>query len=172
MESAQAAIDWYLRDKLSKRRASRILRGMSIILAAIGGIVPQLGSLGLPDPNQEFRIGYVAFALAAACVAFDYFFGLSSGWMRDIAAAQSLQAMVREFDLKWLTESTRLVEDPISEHTIAEFLAAIQKLLMGVEDVIADETGEWKREFSKNIKSAESGFGTSSAGGLTGTSSH
>lgn len=167
IESAEKSVMWYLNDKRSKRKASRLLRGLSIILAAAGGVVPQLGSLGLPLPADGFRIGYAAFALAAACVAFDYFFGLSSGWMRDIAAAQSLQSMIRQFDLKWLQESSNFVE-PLDNGVVADRLNMIYELLTGVEDVVAGETAEWTREFATNIKKVGFSFGNG-ADGFLGT---
>jgi SMODS and SLOG-associating 2TM effector domain 2 len=171
IDAAQDAVNWYQRDKGTKRKASRILRGASIVFAAIGGVVPQLGSLGLPMPNQEFRIGYVAFALAAACIAFDYFFGLSSGWMRDVSAAQSIQTMIREFDLEWLSQSMRLAGGAVTNEVIASFLLTIRTLLMSVEEVVSGKTAEWAREFSRNIKTVQPGLGESSATAITGSGS-
>ncbi len=37
---AVQTIDWYFRDKATKRGASRLLRGVAILLAVVGGILP------------------------------------------------------------------------------------------------------------------------------------
>jgi hypothetical protein len=43
------------------------------------------------------QLGYVMLALAAACVGFDHFFGLSTGWMRFMVTEMSLQQVLAEF---------------------------------------------------------------------------
>src|SRR5690242_19760300 len=70
---AETAITWYLKDKNVKRVGSRALRALAIVLAAAGGVAPLLAAGAARTTNW----GYVLLALAAACVAFDHFFGLS-----------------------------------------------------------------------------------------------
>lgn len=100
-QEAVDAIEWYLRDKRLKRIGSRLIRGLTIVLAIAGTAVP-LGGAAAGGPVQSW--GYVLLVLAAGCKGFDYFFGLSAGWMRDITAAQSLRGALNTFQLAWTTE--------------------------------------------------------------------
>ncbi|HLL65347.1 MAG TPA: SLATT domain-containing protein [Micromonosporaceae bacterium] len=96
---AGGAIAWHLRGQRGKRLASRILRGAAVVLivAAVVAAVVWSGR-GPVHPN----LGYVLLALAAGCLAFDHFFGLASGWQRDLATARALQARLLEFQLAWV----------------------------------------------------------------------
>src|SRR5689334_15652484 len=70
---AVEAIGWYLADKRVKRWSSRLLRAAAVVLVTAGGLAPLVRG----GTNE----GYVLLALAAVCLAFDHFFGLSTGWM-------------------------------------------------------------------------------------------
>jgi peptide chain release factor 2 len=83
------ATDWYLQDKRGKRIWSRGLRLLAILLVTAGALQPLLDAAA-PGPSRT-AWGYVLLALAAACIGFDRFFGLSSGWMRSMTTAQSLE---------------------------------------------------------------------------------
>jgi hypothetical protein len=91
-------IIWYLRDKRGKRWESRLLRAAAVVFAVAGGVLPLVsGSTEGINPN----LGYIFLAVAAGCVAFDHFFGLSSGWMRDVAALEALQGRLARFHMHW-----------------------------------------------------------------------
>ena len=70
------ATDWYLQDKRGKRIWSRGLRLLAILLVTAGALQPLLDAAA-PGPSRT-AWGYVLLALAAACIGFDRFFGLSS----------------------------------------------------------------------------------------------
>jgi hypothetical protein len=97
-------INWYLGHKKQKAVCSRVLRFGAIVLTTLGGIAPVVSSIGWlgPRPNEIMgKAGYLLLATAAACVGLDKFFGISSGWMRYISAALSLQKAQSEFRLDW-----------------------------------------------------------------------
>ena len=95
---AVETITWYQRDKRTKRWTSRLLRAAAVIFAVAGGLLPLISS---SVHGVNANLGYVLLAIAAGCVAYDHFFGMSSGWMRDIAALQALQSRLGRFHLDW-----------------------------------------------------------------------
>lgn len=147
------AIDWYLADKRAKKTASRTLRALAILLAAAGGIQP-LVDAALPGRGWA-GWGYVLLATAAACVAFDRFFGLSSGWMRDMSTAQALQRRLETFRYDWATECLRGAITAPDEEQVTRALALIREFGEDVADAIERETTDWVVEFQSNLAQLE-----------------
>ncbi len=147
-------ITWYLQDKRAKRWASRLLRAAAVAFAVTGGVLPLIsGSIHGLNPN----LGYVFLAVAAGCVAFDHFFGLSSGWMRDIAAVQALQSRLTRFHLDWAKWQAAQAgalnssgADPQVSAT-SDALDLIDALMTDVAQVSEAETAQWITDFSSAI---------------------
>jgi hypothetical protein len=151
-DRAVEAINWYLRDKRAKRWASRLLRAAAVIAAVAGGALPLLsGTVHGINAN----LGYVFLAAAAGCVAFDHFFGLSSGWMRDIAALQSLQGRLARFQLDWARWQARQAGVLGAAVSPADALSAaldlIDELTTSVAQLIEAETAQWITDFSSSV---------------------
>lgn len=151
-DRATEAIEWYLRDKQPKRWASRLLRAAAVLFAVTGGVLPLIsGSIHGINPD----LGYVSLAIAAGCVAFDHFFGLSSGWIRDITAIQALQGLLARFHLDWArwqaTQAGAVTshDDPTSGTTTA--LDLITGLIADVTSVTEAETAQWIADFTTSI---------------------
>jgi hypothetical protein len=147
-------INWYLRDKKVKRLASRALRAASIVFAVAGVVMPLVSSSthGI-SPN----LGYVLLAVAAGCIAFDHFFGLSSGWMRDVVAAQSLQGKLARFHVVWARWEANY--GPALSSASAEAAAEARELALDhIDDLVGEvsrvtesETMQWVAEFSSAV---------------------
>jgi hypothetical protein len=152
---AEDAIGWYLRDKRRKRIASRLLQGLAIVLAMAGTAVP-LGTAAAGGSGQGW--GYVLLALAAGCKGFDHFFGLSSGWMRDIAVAHSLRAELNAVRLEWATDVLRAGRacarpgEWLQPSEVERQLALVARLTAAVRDHIGTETADWQAEFRSRTR--------------------
>jgi hypothetical protein len=153
-DRATETITWYLRDKQAKRWGSRLLRAAAVLAAVTGGVLPLLaGTTGGINPN----LGYVFLATAAGCIAFDHYFGLSSGWMRDMAAVQALQGMLARFQLDWSrwqanrAGATANAAAATEIETVDSALELIDALVTGVARVTEAETSQWIAEFSTSI---------------------
>jgi len=147
---ASQTIEWYVRDKQSKRWASRALRAMAIVLGVAGAVLPLLaGSLHGLNPN----LGYGLLAVAAGCLAFDHFFGLSTGWMRDIATLQALQSGVVRFEVGWTRWQASLAFEGsgLDEDQTFRALELIEDLIGGVNKLAEAETAQWIAEFSNSV---------------------
>jgi len=153
-DRATEAIRWYLRDKQAKRWASRLLRAAAVVTGVSGGVLPLIsGSVHGINPN----LGYIVLAVAAGCVAFDHFFGLSSGWMRDIAALQALQGRLGRFQLDWArwqaaqTGATGSSAWAAPGEAVVAALDLIDELVTGVAQVTEAETSQWITDFTSSV---------------------
>jgi hypothetical protein len=144
---AGQAIEWYLRDKIAKRLGSRILRALAILLAVAGGVAPLLTAGSAGNTNW----GYVLLALAAGCLAFDHFFGLSSGWMRDIATVQALQRRLAQFRFAWIEANAEQALSSTYAADVKQRLGLIERFAADLAQLVNTETGAWLTEFQTNM---------------------
>ena len=104
---ASDAIDWYIYAKKKKKKGARIIRVLSIILAALAAILPTLSELfQQKDGTPLIRAGWttVALGVAGALLLLDRFFGFSSAWIRYIVAELQIKQLNEEFQMDWETE--------------------------------------------------------------------
>lgn len=148
----QGALDmiaWYLADRRWKRRAARTLRAGTAVGVGAGAVLPLLqltGAFGAPLTAW----GFVALLAAAVCACCDRFFGLTSGWMRDVATAQAVQRRLEILQYDWAAESIREVLGP-TEGTAAEAaercLSVLRRFTEDVTELVRAETADWMVEF-------------------------
>ncbi|MET8946013.1 SLATT domain-containing protein [Streptomyces sp. NPDC004542] len=139
---------WYLADRVWKRRCARALRGGAAAGAVCGAALPLLDLTGVAGGLACW--GYLAFVLAVACVAVDRCFGLTSGWMRDVATAQAVQRRLQVLQFDWASESVREVLGP-AEGTAGEAaercLGVLRRFTEDVTELVRAETADWMVEF-------------------------
>lgn len=148
-EGALDMVEWYLADRLWKRRAARTLRAGTAVGVGAGAVLPLLQLTGTFDaPLTEW--GFVALLGAAVCAGCDRWFGLTSGWMRDVATAQAVQRRLETLQYDWAAESIREVLGP-TEGTAAEAaercLAVLRRFTEDVTELVRAETADWMVEF-------------------------
>ncbi|MEU3375292.1 SLATT domain-containing protein [Streptomyces sp. NPDC006711] len=140
--------DWYLADRLRKRRGARVLR-CGTAAGAVAGAV-----LALLDLTHALagaaRWGGLSLLLGAVCLACDRYFGLTSGWMRDVATAQAVQRRLQTLQFDWASESVREVLGP-TDGTASEAaercLSVLRRFTEDVTELIRSETADWMVEF-------------------------
>lgn len=135
---------WYLADRTWKRRAARALRAGSAGCALVGALLPLLALAAGLHGAAEW--GYPALLAAVACAAGDRWFGLTAGWMRDVATAQAVQRRLQVLQFEWASESVREVLGP-AEGTASEAtercLGVLRRFSDDVADLVQGETAEW-----------------------------
>ncbi|MEU6259467.1 SLATT domain-containing protein [Streptomyces sp. NPDC047043] len=165
---------WYLADRVWKRRGARVLRGGAALGAAAGAALPLLDLTGVVGGVAPW--GYLALLLAVACMAVDRFFGVTSGWIRDVATAQAVQRRLQVLQFDWASESVREVLGP-AEGTASEAtercLGVLRKFSEDVTELVRTETADWMVEFRTGsapmgIQSAVAAGGRQENGGLNG----
>jgi ABC-type multidrug transport system fused ATPase/permease subunit len=152
------AVDWYLQDKRSKRIWSRGLRLLAILLVIAGGLQPLLDAAA-PGPSRT-AWGYVLLAMAAACIGFDRFFGLSSGWMRSMTTAQSLERRLEQLQYDWAAECARSASRTVDPKQVQNRLALLRVFSDDVAALMQQETAEWVLEFQSKLLRLERSDGS------------
>ncbi|MFE2143169.1 SLATT domain-containing protein, partial [Streptomyces sp. NPDC059456] len=141
--------EWYLSDRAWKRRGARVLRIGAAAGAIAGASMPLLELTG--SASGLLPYGYLSLLLGAACLACDRFFGLTSGWMRDVATAQAVQRRLQTLQFDWASENVREVLGP-TEGTASEAaercLTVLRRFSEDVTELVRSETAEWMVEFS------------------------
>jgi hypothetical protein len=139
---------WYLEDRVWKRRAARVLRSGAALGAVCGAALPLLDLTGAIGEVAPW--GYLALLLAVACVAVDRYFGVTSGWIRDVATAQAVQRRLQVLQFEWASESVREVLGP-TEGTAGEAaercLGVLRRFSEDVTELVRVETADWMVEF-------------------------
>ncbi len=139
---------WYLADRVWKRLGARVLRVGAAAGALVGAALPLLDLTGVIGGAAPW--GYLALLSCAACVAVDRFFGVTSGWMRDVATAQAVQRRLQVLQFDWASESAREVLGP-TEGTAGEAaercLGVLRRFCEDVTELVRAETADWMLEF-------------------------
>ncbi|KDQ68116.1 SLATT domain-containing protein [Streptomyces halstedii] len=140
--------DWYLHDRVRKRRLARLLRLGTAVGVVAGAALPLLDLTG--DLRGAAGWGYLSLLLGAACMAYDRYFGLTSGWIRDLATAQAVQRRLQVLQFDWSSESVREVLGP-TEGTASEAaercLGVLRRFSEDVTELVRMETADWMVEF-------------------------
>jgi hypothetical protein len=154
-QEAQRTADWYLDDRVAKRRAARGLRLAAALLVTAGAVLPLLQLAGAARSVAVW--GYLPLLLAGGCVGLDRVLGLTSGWLRDVATAQAVQRRLETLRFDWASESVREVLGP-TEGTAAEAaercLAILRRFCDDVADLVRLETSDWIVEFGSRSAAA------------------
>ncbi|MEU3983916.1 SLATT domain-containing protein [Streptomyces sp. NPDC026672] len=139
---------WYLADRVWKRRGARVLRVGAAAGAVCGAALPVLDLTGAVGGVAPW--GYLALLVAVACVGADRFFGVTSGWMRDVATAQAVQRRLQVLQFDWASECVREVLGP-AEGTASEAtercLGVLRRFSEDVTELVRAETADWMVEF-------------------------
>jgi hypothetical protein len=147
------ACEWYLADRLGKKSASRLLRGLALLLASGGGLIP----LANVTAGQSVSgLGYVLLAAAGVCFGFDRFLGLSSAWMRDMVTSQRIQRRLQVFQLDWTTLDAAAHGESAS---VEPYLTLLRDFATDLSDIMIAETSEWVSEFQSGLALLEAQAG-------------
>ncbi|WP_445526521.1 SLATT domain-containing protein [Streptomyces cyslabdanicus] len=145
---ALQTVAWYLGERVWKRRGARALRIGAAAGAVTGAALPLLDLTGAADGVAPW--GYVALLLGVACVGIDRYFGVTAGWMRDVATAQAVQRRLQALQFDWASESVREVLGP-AEGTAGEAaercLGVLRRFSEDVTELVRSETADWMVEF-------------------------
>ncbi|MEE1941726.1 SLATT domain-containing protein [Streptomyces sp. TRM 70361] len=147
-EGALQVAEWYLADRARKRRGARLLRAGTALSAAAAGALPLLDLAGALDGAALWS--FLALLAAAVCAGCDRWFGLTSGWMRDMATAQAVQRRLEMLQYDWASECVREVLGP-TEGTASEAaercLGVLRRFTEDITELVRGETASWMVEF-------------------------
>ncbi|MEW2221251.1 SLATT domain-containing protein [Streptomyces sp. NPDC006990] len=150
-QEAMRLVEWYLADRVRKRRWARLLRGGVVAGACVGALLPlaELAGFALVQ-ERSGHLGYLALLGAAGCALADRWLGLTAGWMRDVAAALALHRRLEALRYEWAAENVREVLGP-AEGTAGEAaersLAVLRRFSDDVNETVRAETVDWMVAF-------------------------
>ncbi|RKZ76520.1 MAG: hypothetical protein DRR19_28575 [Candidatus Parabeggiatoa sp. nov. 1] len=147
---AVETINWYIKRKQYQSVMSKMLRLFAILLVLIGGLHPILLSLDLGLPKNA-QYGYIAFAIAAACLSLDKFMGFSSSWIRYIKTAFDLQKALAEFQTDWVLMWAEVKNDSLDSKQQKKLLCRIKVFQTEIYTEIEHEFKMWASEFQNSL---------------------
>ncbi|HEX8744775.1 MAG TPA: SLATT domain-containing protein [Thermoleophilaceae bacterium] len=145
---AERTARWYLDEKRPKARRSRRLRGLAILFASAGAAVPFVNALA---SDVELELGYLLFAVAAAFVGFDRFFGYSTAWMRYLTAEQRIESVRTQFQFRWAAALAEQGDDPLTAEAAVRLLDVLREAAEAIAAEVQSETATWISEFRTNM---------------------
>lgn len=153
---AQRRIEWYDKSGSRMGRRSRRLRFWAIACGTVGTLYPLVGAAWAPPRaaadwlgfgGDASYLGYVLLAVAAALVAADNAFGVSSSWMRFRATQVEMERLLAGFRYDWILAVARLDGQPPDAGQRGELLR-LHRVFAGAIDAAAQrETAGWMQEF-------------------------
>ncbi|MFJ6747712.1 MULTISPECIES: SLATT domain-containing protein [unclassified Streptomyces] len=147
-DGALRAAEWYLRGRMAKRRTARALRLGAAAGVSTGAALPLLGLAGGRHGLAPW--GYLSLLLAVVCIGCDRYFGMTVGWMRDLATAQAIHRRLEALQFDWASESVREVLGP-TEGTASEAaercLGVLRRFNEDIGELVRAETADWMAEF-------------------------
>ncbi|HUP04269.1 MAG TPA: SLATT domain-containing protein [Bryobacteraceae bacterium] len=149
--SAQQSIDWYWSKKRWKAVFSRLILLSVVLLLSITAVGPIVGQIFPPLRSltnglwATFLVG-----LAAALLAIDKTFDISSGWKRYAMAATNIRKALGEFRMEWISTVAKAGDDLTAERLDALLLRARQ-FHSAVETMVLQETKEWVTQFESSL---------------------
>lgn len=168
-QGALEVVEWYLADRRWKRRTARMLRAGTAAGVATGAALPLLDLTGTFEASLT-AWGFVALLGAAVCAGCDRWFGVTSGWMRDVATAQAVQRRLEILQYDWAAESVREILGP-TEGTASEAaercLAVLRRFTEDVTELVRAETADWMVEFRSSPAPLRAQTNGSAGGGRT-----
>jgi SMODS and SLOG-associating 2TM effector domain 2 len=150
----EETINWYIGAKNAKRVFARSFRALSIILGAVGALLPTIGEILSDQHKSSIPAGWTAVLLGIVGILLllDRFFGFSTGWMRYISTELHLRQIAQEFQLDWEAERSTWQGAPPSKEQIGQMMAKCKALVTQVNNIVREETSMWVQEFENAIR--------------------
>jgi hypothetical protein len=158
-DHAQESIDWYWKSKKLKSVLARWILFAVVVLISATAVGPIVGQIFAPLHAltnglwATFLVG-----VAAALLALDKTFDLSSGWKRYVMAATNIKKALEEFRMDWVSMLAKTGPEPTPQQVEA-LIARAKQFHVTVEGYKLQETKEWVAEFQSNFSRVEKEVG-------------
>jgi hypothetical protein len=150
MQMVEHRLAWYNKRGTNTGVRSRLLRISAIVFGTVGTLLPLIDT-ALPVKGQIAPFGYVLLAIAAALVAADNAFGVSSSWMRFRLTQMDIEQNLAKFRLDWHMELAHLDGHPPTIEQRKRLLHLLQDFVLLVENAAKSETDGWMQEFRGSL---------------------
>ena len=156
LDEATKSTKWYWKNKGSKALGSQVIRFSVWALAAVGGLLPIIGTLAKDTfPNLANGLwASLLLGIAAALLGLDKGFGFSSGWARYVLTATNIRKSVEEFRLDW-TALRAKAGTPLTADGVAPMIERAKQFRSDIEGLVLQETKDWVTEFQSTMQQME-----------------
>ncbi len=149
---AEGQIEWYKFKKKGVRLLAKTFRFSAILVTTIAALVPMLSNIILINKKPLDPVwASIALAIAAALIAMDRFFGYSTSWMRFITSEIKIDALLQDFQLDWEIQKAALEGEIPAAEKMQELMQKCRNFLKSVNDVLIEESEQWKNDFRNAI---------------------
>jgi SMODS and SLOG-associating 2TM effector domain 2 len=175
IKRASQQIDWYKVKVRPKRLGSQVCRFLAIVLLGLAALIPLLKAAGIGQsestlpaqgapqtqplgPNTmriAFELGYVFAAVAAGIIAFDKYFGLSTGWIRYIQTELALEGALDELHYDWVALLAKIQGQNPTPEQAQTMIQRLRSFIVLVNGQTQKETEGWVMEFQANLADLE-----------------
>jgi hypothetical protein len=147
-------MEWYQQEKKSKRRGSKSIRLICIVLFILTTLIPLVNSLLLiflhknkeiVDSGWLLNIGYIIALIATGLFLLDRFYGFSTGWIRLNSTLTELGNARREFENILL--NARLIHAADNLDGFKALVSIIKTFDDNISAIVKAETDTWVKEF-------------------------
>ena len=156
---ARQQIEWYQRKVKPKRQGSQAVRFLAIVLLGLAALVPLVKAAfqaKLPSYLAfDFELGYIFAAVAAGLIAFDKYFGLSTGWIRFIQTEMALQSALDELHYDWVALLAKIQGQSPTAEQVQAMIQRLRGFIVAVNAQTQKETEAWVLEFQTNLADLE-----------------
>jgi len=152
------AKDWYQTKRVKKRWFAWILRVSAILLGTVAAALPTVSEMTRTTEGWLLRPGMATIVglVVAALILLDKLVGASSGWIRYTMAETALKELRDELTLTYTFEIGVWAGQP--EPTVEQTkhaLTLLQGFLSRADQIVRDETNQWKAEFQSALQQTE-----------------
>jgi hypothetical protein len=167
VQRGKEQINWYRKKVRPKRLGSQACRFAAILFFGLAALIPLIKAADIWHDQQDsqasaqrsiqfpFELGYIAAALAAGLIAFDRYFGLSTGWIRYIQTQLALEGSLDELQYDWVAFQARIQgANPASEQVQA-MIQRLRSFIVFSNGQTQQETQAWVMEFQSNLADLE-----------------
>lgn len=173
-------IGWYQRNVRLKRFGSQACRFLAILLFGLAALMPLIKAMGVAEEQSQsptqgqaqeqqiqgetkgynpirvpYELGYVFAALAAGLIAFDKFFGLSTGWIRYIQTQMAIEGALDELHYDWVALMTKTQGVNPAPEQVQAMIQRLRAFVVFVDGQTQQETQAWVMEFQTNLADLE-----------------
>ena len=145
---------WYSDNAFRNRNRARPLRWFTIVLFALGGIIPVLSEI-LSEFGWDRYLNpawaTVVIAVAGAILGFDKFFGYSSGWIRYRITETTIIAKRDRLFYDWESGKLAWEGGPPSFEQARKMVTLLKDFSAKISDIVREETKAWVAEFESAL---------------------
>jgi hypothetical protein len=175
IEKGNRQINWYKLKVKPKRILSQVCRFLAIVFLGLAALAPLLKAAGVglgrltastqgqvqtqpqsPNPaGNILELGYVLAAIAGGLLAFDKYFGLSTGWIRYIQTELSLDGALDELHYDWVALLAKIQGENPTPDQVQAMIQRLRSFIVLANGQTQKETEAWVMEFQSNLADLE-----------------